>query len=36
MVSKNAQKKPIASACPPVVLCLKYLLPGADQLCTKA
>ncbi len=36
MVRKIAQKKPIASACPPVTLGLKYLGPGADQLCTKA
>jgi hypothetical protein len=36
MVAKIAQKKPIASACPLVALGLKYLLPGADQLCTKA
>jgi hypothetical protein len=35
-VRKIAQKKPIASACPPVTLGLKYLGLGADQLCTKA
>jgi hypothetical protein len=27
MVPKNAEKKPNASACPPVVLGLKYLYP---------
>ena len=36
MAPEIAQKKPIASACPPVALGLKYLGPGADQLCTKA